>query len=112
MQKLIKMYIQNGWNKRVYMAKNYTEGMKNLLNELLKENNKLEHCEISPITICSDYGFITDIEEVKAYDKFDDIRIFKTSKVLKSMGRKDVAKYIDKYVKTCSADVTKLVNAC
>ena len=85
--KTSKVYVQNGFNKRVYMVKNYLEGVKCLLKELLKG----DHCEISPITICSDYGFVEDIESVKADEQMDNVTIMKTSKVLRSMKHVDVA---------------------
>jgi len=106
----MKIYVQNGYNKKVITTPNYTTGVKNFIKSLVITNsNGSEIVELSPITFVSKCGFMNDLQKANMLNEVDEMKMFKTEDILRGIGRKDIAKWI-RSVKVDSF-TKKLLNA-
>lgn len=107
---MIKCYVQNGYNKKVFMSPNYKQAAKKFLKSLVITNkNGDEIAELSPITSVSNYGYIGDILRSGNLDKIDDGLLFSTAVLFQDMGRKDIAKFIKSEEKKHPKEVQKVL---
>jgi len=91
----MKIYIQNGFNKRVCNFPNYSIAAKYFIKSLIvtdSEGNEI--VELSPITLVSKRGFFKDLQEMDMLDGIDEMRCLNTAEVLNAIGRKDIAKFV------------------
>jgi hypothetical protein len=107
----MKVYVQNGHNKKVLNAGNYKQASIKFLGGLVtKKADGSELAELSPITFASNCGFHGDILKMGMDKAYDDVKMFRTAKVFDVMGRKDIGKWMRKHEKTVlSGDARKLV---
>lgn len=93
----MKIYVQNGYNKRVFMAPNHSVATKKFIQSLIitKENGD-ELTELSPLTIVSNCGYMNDLQEMNMEKEIDEVQVYETAKILEVMGRKDMAAWIRK----------------
>ena len=106
----MKVYVQNGHNKKVLVSCNYTTAAIKFVKGLIsKDKNGEEVVELSPITFVSNCGFPKDLMEMKMGKEYDKVKMFRTSRVLDEMGRKDMGKWMRGHEKTLEPEVQKLV---
>ena len=112
---MIKVYVQNGYNKRVMGAPNLATAIKRFLKSLLvKTGENLgkevgEIGEFHPIVMASDYGFYDDIVAVGNQEKLDEVMMVSTATCFKKMGRKDMAEWMVKKQKSLPKGVQALL---
>ena len=107
-----KYYVNNGYNKRVLTAKSAKDATIIVLKELLgNDPDGKENCELYPYSVVSEYGFVQDILAIGNYDELDKCAYFKTSKIMASLGRKDIATHLEEFEKTLPQDVRKILKA-
>jgi len=112
---MIKVYVQNGYNKRVMGAPNLATAIKKFLKSLLVTTGKNlgketgEIGEFGPITMASDYGFLDDIRAVGNEEQVDKVMMVSTATAFKKMGRKDMAEWMVKKQKSLPKGVQALL---
>jgi hypothetical protein len=93
----MKIYIQNGHNKRVFNASNNVfNAAKQFIKSLIVTNSEGdEMVELSPVTLVSKCGFMKDLQEMTMCDEIDGMKCFDTVGILKSIGRNDIAEWME-----------------
>lgn len=111
--KATKYYVQNGYNKLVCVDINCRHAAVRLLNDLLKPNpiSGDELAELSPLVTVSQCGFMDDVEKGGMVKEFDEIRMFRTSKLLDSMRRRDIGDFMRQKEKTLPEDNLRLIRS-
>lgn len=108
----MKLYVQNGFNKALYHGKTKKDAAIDLIKSLLtisKTENK-EYADLAPVTTISDYGYLSDILEMKLYDQLDKVIFIRTTSILTIMKRPDIAKFLRQHIKTLDPEVRKLIS--
>lgn len=108
----MKVYVQNGFNKRVFNAPNYTMAVKGFLKSLItKTKDGDELADLGVITWASNCGYIDDMEKMEMFDEMDDVQCFPTFSIMEKLGRKDISKFLKEGVKKAPKEVKALLNA-
>jgi len=109
----MKVYVQNGHNKKVLSSGNYKQASIKFLGDLVtKTADGSELAELSPITFVSNCGFHNDILKMGMSKAYDSVQMFRTAKVFEAMGRRDIGKWMRKHEKThLTKDIRKLVES-
>jgi len=105
----MKYYIENGHNRTVVDTSKRIVAVRKFLKSILTKSDGKEIGEFAPFTIVSTYGFMKDIVKCGNLDKMDEGTIYSTAQLFYSMGRKDIAKFIDKQGNKTPKEVKSLL---
>lgn len=101
----MKLYIENGGVRTVMSTGNYTQGVQTFLGNLAVGLAKVRggFRKIHPITVVSKCGYYSDMLDQKMDEEIDKGKVFRSAKVIESIGLKAVGKEIRKTEKRMSS---------